>query len=266
MENIEVNRGDASILRGIDWAVNPGENWVILGANGSGKTSLLKLLMGYMTPSAGEVRMAGRFGALESGHQNWDEWRKRFGFVSSGIAEMIEARETALDVVRAGRHAMINYWLRDRSREAADTNTARRILKEIRCEHLASRSWAILSQGERQRILIGRALAAPRMDVLVLDEPCAGLDPVARESFLQFVEELASGKKSFRSLIMVTHHVEEIVPAMTHALLLRDGRVNAQGPLRKTLNSGSISETFGRKLVLRSRAGRYRLELAVRQD
>jgi iron complex transport system ATP-binding protein len=115
-----------------------------------------------------------------------------------------------------------------------------------------------MSQGDRQRILIGRALMAQKMEVLVLDEPCAGLDPVAREHFLQFVEELTE-KGSFRSLVLVTHHVEEIIPAITHALVLKEGKAISQGEKRRALNSFSLSEAFGAELKLRSRLGRYRL-------
>ena len=115
-----------------------------------------------------------------------------------------------------------------------------------------------MSQGERQRVLIGRALMAQRMEVLVLDEPCAGLDPVAREHFLNFVEELTE-KGSFRSLVLVTHHVEEIIPAITHALVLKDGEVISRGEKRRALNSLSLSTAFDADLKLRSRLGRYRL-------
>jgi iron complex transport system ATP-binding protein len=125
---------------------------------------------------------------------------------------------------------------------------------------LAARPWGVLSQGERQRILIGRALMAkPRL--LILDEPCAGLDPVARESFLGFIQRLGS-KRGAPVLILVTHHVEEIMPALTHALLLRGGQVLAAGPKEDVLNSARLSETFGARVRLARVKGRYTLAFA----
>lgn len=257
ISDIHVTRGDRDILRGIDWQVNPGENWVLIGGNGSGKTSLLRVLMGYLTPSQGEIEMADRNAAVESG-KDWDEWRKRIGFVSSSIAELIEPSEPAIDVVMAGRHAMVNYWQRDPSVEKEDTAAAIKVLKQVQCEHLANQPWAYLSQGERQRLLIGRALTTPQLQVLILDEPCAGLDPVARENFLNFLQQLTA-KGSFKSLVMVTHHVEEIIANITHALILKDGQVIASGEKREALSSQSISAAFEGELTLRSRQGRYRI-------
>ncbi len=256
MENVSVTRGGRTILDGIDLSVERGQHWVILGGNGSGKTSLLNVLMGYLTPTTGEVRMRGREDAVNSASQNWDDWRKRIGFVSSSISQLIELQETALDIVLSGRHAMVNYW--QKSDDPAEIRAAEKILEKIKGSHLRDQPWATMSQGERQRVLIGRALMARRMEVLVLDEPCAGLDPVAREHFLNFVEELTQ-KGTFRSLLLVTHHVEEIIPAITHALVLKEGRAISQGERRRSLNSLSLSRAFDADLKLRSRLGRYRL-------
>ncbi len=256
MEDVTVQRNGKKILNGISLRVERGQNWVILGGNGSGKTSLLNVLMGYLTPTSGEVTMRGREDAVNSASQSWDDWRKRIGFVSSSISQAIEPGETALDIVLAGRHAMVNYW--QKTDDPKEIKAAEKTLEKVNCSALRDQNWATMSQGERQRVLIGRALMAPRMDVLVLDEPCAGLDPVAREHFLQFVEELTE-KGSFRSLILVTHHVEEIIPATTHALVLKEGEAISQGEKRRALNSLSMSKAFDSELKLRSRLGRYRL-------
>jgi iron complex transport system ATP-binding protein len=136
---------------------------------------------------------------------------------------------------------------------------ARKVLRRIRCGHLADRPWAVLSQGERQRVLIGRALMA-KPEVLLLDEPCAGLDPAARENFLKFIDELGQVKNA-PTLILVTHHVEEITPVYSHALLLRDGRVLDSGPKQKMLTSRLMADTFRADVQLRKSAGRHRLEL-----
>jgi len=256
MEDITVRRDGKTILDSVSWQVERDEHWVVIGGNGSGKTSLLNVLLGYLTPSEGEVEMRGREDAVNDPSRDWDDWRKRFGFVSSSLSQMVEPAETGIEILLAGRHAMVNYW--QRRVDPADLRAAERVLSKVQAEHLRDQVWATMSQGERQRILIGRALMAPRLEVLVLDEPCAGLDPVAREFFLHFIDELTS-KGSFRSLILVTHHVEEIVPSITHALVLKDGGVVSQGEKRRALNSLSLSQAFGSDLTLRSRLGRYRL-------
>ncbi|NLT70915.1 MAG: ATP-binding cassette domain-containing protein [Verrucomicrobiaceae bacterium] len=256
MEDVSVTRNGRTILDGIHLAVERGQHWVILGGNGSGKTSLLNVLMGYLTPTTGEVHMRGREDAVNSTSGNWDDWRKRIGFVSSSLSQLIEPQEPALDIVLSGRHAMVNYW--QKSDDPAEVRAAEKILEKVNCSYLRDQPWATMSQGERQRVLIGRALMARRMEVLVLDEPCAGLDPVAREHFLNFIEELTE-KGTFRSLLLVTHHVEEIIPAITHALVLKDGRAISQGEKRRALNSLSLSRAFDADLKLRSRLGRYRL-------
>ncbi len=256
MENVSVQRNGRRILDGINLTVERDQHWVILGGNGSGKTSLLNVLMGYLTPTTGEVHMRGREDAVNSESQSWDDWRKRIGFVSSSISQLIDPGERAIDIVLSGRHAMVNYW--QKTDVPAEVRAAEKTLEKVNCAYLRDQAWGIMSQGERQRVLIGRALMAQRMEVLVLDEPCAGLDPVAREHFLSFVEELTA-KGSFRSLLLVTHHVEEIIPAITHALVLKDGGVVSQGEKRRALNSLSLSTAFGAELRLRSRLGRYRL-------
>ena len=257
MENVSVQRNGRKILGEINLTVERDQHWVILGGNGSGKTSLLNVLMGYLTPTTGDVHLRGREDAVNSASQSWDDWRKRIGFVSSSISQLIDPGETALEIVLSGRHSMVNYWQHGDD-NPAEIRAAEKVLEKVNASSLRDQSWATMSQGERQRVLIGRALMSQKMEILVLDEPCAGLDPVAREHFLQFVEELTA-KGSFRSLLLVTHHVEEIIPAITHALVLKEGQVIAQGEKRRALNSFSLSEAFGAELKLRSRLGRYRL-------
>jgi iron complex transport system ATP-binding protein len=255
MENVTVRRNGKEILNDVSWSVEKGQHWVILGGNGSGKTSILNVLMGYLTPTEGEVEMKGREDAINSQNQEWDDWRKRIGFVSSSISQLIDLEETALDIVLAGRHAMVNYW---GDNDEKEIRAAEKVLERVNCLELRDQIWATMSQGERQRVLIGRALMAPQMDMLILDEPCAGLDPVAREHFLSFIDDLTE-RGTFRSLLLVTHHVEEIIPSITHALVLKEGGVIASGEKRRALNSLSLSRAFDSELKLRSRLGRYRL-------
>lgn len=256
MDKITVRRNGKEILNDVSWTVERNQHWVVLGGNGSGKTSLLNVLMNYLTPTEGSIQMRGREDAVNSNSQDWDEWRKQIGFVSASIAQLIDPEETGLEIVLAGRHAMVNYW--QKTEDPKEIKAAEKVLESVNCLPLRDQIWATMSQGERQRVLIGRALMAPKMDVLVLDEPCAGLDPVAREHFLNFVDELTA-KGSFRSLIIVTHHVEEIIPSITHALILKEGSIIAQGEKRRALNSLTLSRAFDSELKLRSRLGRYRL-------
>jgi iron complex transport system ATP-binding protein len=243
---------EAVILDSIDWRVARGEHWAILGANGSGKTSLLRALTGYLPPTAGQIRVLGE----TYGRFDWRDLRMRIGLVSSSVHQMMEDGETALKAVISGRYAQIGYWgeLRDDDRRAADT-----ILRRIEARTLRDRPWRFLSQGERQRVLIGRALmASPRL--LILDEPCAGLDPVAREHFLQFIQRLAR-RRGAPTMVLVTHHVEEIVATFSHVLVLKAGRVLTAGPRARVLTSAMLSDAFAAPVRLTRARGRYSLSV-----
>lgn len=248
-------RGGTRILDGISWEVAAGEHWAILGANGSGKTSLLSALTGYATPTSGEINVLGeRYGA-----SNWPELRKRIGIVSSSVRQQMADGETALLSVISGKYAMIDYWGKVSSEDRKD---ALAILRQIGCGHLAERPWLVLSQGERQRVLIGRALMA-RPRLLILDEPCAGLDPVAREHFLQFIDRL-SGSRNAPTLVLVTHHVEEIVDGISHVLILKAGRVLGSGKRPEVLTNSALSAAFGERVRLTRRNGRATLLVEAR--
>ncbi len=250
VSNLTLCRGDCTILDRLNWQLGEGEHWGIMGANGSGKTSLLRVLSGYLMPTGGEIRVLGQW----YGRSDWSQVRKQIGLVSASIAQMIGEEESALEVIISGKYAMLNYW---GHLKPPDVRLAKEILRRVGSVHLADRPWGLLSQGERQRILIGRALIADPQ-LLILDEPCAGLDPAAREDFLEFLGSLAASLGG-PSLVFVTHHVEEILPAITHVLLLKSGRILACGTKRATLSSGTLSETFGTPLRLGCRKGRYRL-------
>ena len=253
VEGLRIVRGADTILDGIDWQVELGQHWVILGANGSGKTSLLSALTAYLTPSSGTVEVLGAV----YGRADWRELRRSVGLVSSSIRQMIGDDATALEIVASGRDAVLNATGRVKP---ADRRQAAEILRRVEAVPLANRAWGVLSQGERQRVLIGRAMmAAPPL--LILDEPCAGLDPVARESFVRFLDRLGH-KRGGPSLVLVTHHVEEIAPVFTHALLLRKGKVLAAGEKPRVLTTARLKETFGAPLRLRQeRTGNFRLQL-----
>jgi iron complex transport system ATP-binding protein len=253
VRDLQVRRGRTMILNQVSWRAERGQHWVILGANGSGKTSLLSALTGYLTPSGGEIAVLGK----RYGETDWRELRKQIGLVSSSVRQMMSGSELALHTIVSGRYAMIDYWGRV---GRSDRVRALRILKQIECDYLAERPWAVLSQGERQRVAIGRALMAnPR--ILILDEPCAGLDPVAREHFLQFLNRLGRRTKA-PTLAFVTHHVEEIMPVFSHALLLKAGTVLANGRKQTVLCSSLLTDAFEASVDLRATKGRYSLTVA----
>jgi len=243
---------DTVILHEVNWRVKRGQHWVILGANGSGKTSLLSALTGYLMPSSGEVRI----GADSFGTSDWREVRQSVGLVSSSLGHQIEPGQTARDVILSGLGAQINFWGRA---AATEERHAARILRQVKAAHLAEREWRYLSQGERQRVLIGRALMA-RLRLLFLDEPAAGLDPVSREDFLKFLGLLAATPHA-PTLVLVTHHIEEIVPLFTHVLLLRNGKTLAAGAKKAVLTTANLTATFGAPVAVRRRGPRYRLEV-----
>jgi iron complex transport system ATP-binding protein len=254
VEGLCIRRGDTEILREVSWRVARGQHWAMLGANGSGKTSLLSAVTGYLTPTDGEIFLLGR----RFGHADWRELRKHVGLVSSSVRQLMADEEPALETVVSGKYAMIDFWGRASRAERA---RAARLLGQVECAYLAARPWRVLSQGERQRVLIGRALMAkPRL--LILDEPCAGLDPAAREHFLQFLQRLGQSKTS-PTLVLVTHHVEEIMPVFSHLLVLQAGRVLAAGEKSKTLTAGLLSQAFGGRVKLRRSGGRYAMSVAA---
>ncbi len=253
---LEIHRGEKRILRGVDWTICKGEHWVVLGPNGCGKTSLLKALTGYLTPTLGEIQLLGeRFGETD-----WRELRKRTGLVSSSIAQMVSPEDTALEIVTGGAFSMIGSWGRIPAKVRA---SARSWMRRCEAASLADRPWMFLSQGERQRVLIARALIA-RPALLLLDEPCAGLDPVARSHFLQFLNRLAASRGT-PSITLITHHVEEILPFYTHALLLSQGRVVRAGTVRAVLTSAALTKAFREPVIIRKSRTGYSLVLQGRK-
>ncbi len=257
VNDLHIERDGTVILDGVNWRVERGQHWVILGANGSGKTSLLSALTGYLMPTDGTLAVLGE----TYGESDWRELRKKVGLVSSSVRQLMADDEPALATVASGKYAMIDFWGR---LTRAEKTQARKLLRQVECEYLAARPWQVLSQGERQRVLIGRALMAkPR--VLILDEPCAGLDPAAREHFLQFLQRLGQ-KKNAPTLIFVTHHVEEIMPVFSHVLLLKHGRRLAAGEMTATLTPAHLALAFAARLKLQAKAGRYALCVLPRRS
>jgi iron complex transport system ATP-binding protein len=185
--------------------------------------------------------------------------RKKVGIVSSSVRQMMADDEPALETVASGKYAMIDFWGRVTRTEKIQ---ALKLLRQVECSHLAGRAWRVLSQGERQRVLVARALMA-RPRVLILDEPCAGLDPAAREHFLRFLQRFGAQKDS-PTLVLVTHHVEEIMPVFSRALILKGGRVLASGKMPSVLDSNILSRAFGVRMTLQRTGRRYGLTVKGR--
>jgi iron complex transport system ATP-binding protein len=243
-----VVRREVPILHGITWSVARGEHWVILGPNGCGKTSLLAALTGYVTPTAGEITVLGS----TYGRTDWRELRKLVGFVSNALIRQVETDEPALHVVASGPSAGLNLW---RPPEPSIARAALRLMRAWHCAALADRPWGVLSQGERQRALIARALFA-KPPLLLLDEPCAGLDPIAREQLLALINRQTKLRRG-PAVVLITHHVEEITPGFTHVLLLRAGRIVAAGPIADILTARNLKMTFGAPVRLGRRARQW---------
>ncbi len=252
VEGLRFERGSRLILDDINWQVRAGEHWVILGPNGCGKTSLINLLTGYDMATAGEIDV----GDARFGEADWREVRKHIGLVASTLTFYLEPGESVMDAVVSGREALINLIEKP---QPALVREARALLKRFGCAHLADSRWGVLSQGERQKILICRALMA-KFRVLILDEPCAGLDPVAREHFLTWLQSFAD-RRGAPSLVLVTHHVEEILPCFNRVLMMKAGKVFAAGEKAKVLTSANLGEAYGAKLKLERSQERYRLRI-----
>ncbi len=251
LRDVSYAAGGRTILHSINWTVQPGEHWAILGPNGSGKTTLLKIACGYLWPNAGgAVRRKGK----ELLHL--PSLRASIGWVTAALASEIPARESAIHTVVSGKFAQIGYlgglW-GEASR--GDFARARRYLGELGAAQLAGREFGTLSQGEQQKVLIARARMT-RPYLIVLDEPCAGMDPGARENFLASLAGLGRRKK-IPALIYVTHHIEEILPLFRRALVLRDGRVLRAGATREALGARVLRDLYGVAFTILRRRGRY---------
>jgi iron complex transport system ATP-binding protein len=240
LDRVTVVRGGTTVLRDVSWCVQDGERWALLGPNGSGKTTMVDLAAGYLFPSAGTVAVLG--GVL--GRVDVRALRARLGLTSADLSKQLRPDVAALDVVMSGRNGALETWWHDYG--PADRERARRLLARGGVERLADHPYRTLSEGERQQVLLARALVA-EPELLLLDEPNAGLDMGARESLVRRLGHLAADP-ACPPMVLVTHHVEEIPAGFTHALLLRAGEVLAAGQLEEVLDDAALSECFGLRL------------------
>ncbi|MFB9274890.1 ABC transporter ATP-binding protein [Cohnella cellulosilytica] len=233
--NLSWRRDRKTLLHNVNWTVNKGEHWAILGLNGSGKTTLLNMINGYLWPTQGTVSVFDSpFGTVDL-----RELRKSIGWVSSSLQEKLHGGDKAQSVVLSGKFASIGLY-DEPTKE--DEEYAIELMEQLRCSHLIDRAYLTCSQGEKQKLLIARALmASPKL--LILDEPCNGLDFISREQLLASIERLAR-RPDAPNLVFVTHHTEEIVPLFGHCLLMRRGEVFRAGETKDVLTEPILSDFF----------------------
>jgi iron complex transport system ATP-binding protein len=249
LKNLTLVRDGKNILEDINWSVSADQRWVVVGPNGAGKTTLLKIAAAQLQPSSGSAQILGE----TLGEINVFELRTRIGFASTAIAGRIPNSEPVLDAVMTASYAITGRF--KEKYEDVDQRRARRVLKEWQLADLAERPFGTLSDGEKKRTQIARAVM-PDPELLLLDEPVASLDIGSREETIKILSGYASHPKA-PAIIMVTHHLEEIPSGFTHALVLRDGKIIEAGPINQTLTTEKLSAAYGLELEVALVAGRF---------
>jgi iron complex transport system ATP-binding protein len=249
LAGVSIVRNGSTLINDITWEVDESDRWVVIGPNGAGKTTLLQVISAQIHPSSG---VAGLLGEV-LGTVDVFELRPRIGLTSAAVAERIPRGERVHDVVVSASYAVVGRW-REQYDEL-DHKRADELLAQLRIARLADRTFGTLSEGERKRVQIARALMTDP-ELLLLDEPAAGLDLAGREALVTTLGELAQDQYA-PAMVLVTHHVEEIPPGITHAMLLREGSIVAAGPLPETLTAENLTKTFDVELTLVEADGRW---------
>lgn len=249
LAGVDLVRGGTKLLDNVSWSVDEGERWVVIGPNGAGKTTLLQVLAAQLHPTAGVVGLLDEvLGAVDV-----FELRPRIGVSSAAIQERIPRGERVDDVVMSASYAVMGRWREEY--DPVDAERATELLQQLRVEHLRDRTFGTLSEGERKRVQIARALMTDP-ELLLLDEPAAGLDLTGREALVSTLSAICLDEDA-PATVLVTHHIEEIPEGITHALLLREGRVVAAGPIGETLTDQNLSATFDLPLRVSQDEGRW---------
>ncbi len=249
LAGVTVTRGGKDLVREISWQVREGERWIVMGPNGAGKSTLLQVAAARLHPSSGMVGILDEvIGAVDV-----FELRPRIGLSSAVLATQLPETETVLNAIVTASWGVTGRW--NEGYESFDEDRARDLAAQWGLDGLEDRRFGTLSEGERKRVLIARALMTDP-ELLLLDEPAAGLDLAGRESLVASLTELAQDEDA-PALVLVTHHLEEVPPGFTHALLMRAGSVVAGGELETTLTEQNLSETFGVPLKVSVTEGRY---------
>ncbi|RAY14856.1 ABC transporter ATP-binding protein [Actinomadura craniellae] len=249
LDGVGIRRDGARLLRDVDWTVNEGERWVIIGPNGAGKTTLLQVAATMLHPAEGTVDVLGE----RMGKTDVFELRPRIGFASAAVAEKVPPGEKVIDLVLTASYAILGRW-----REQYDTTDVTRaveLLDALGCADLVRRRFATLSEGERKRVQIARALM-PDPELLLLDEPAAGLDLGGREDLVARLARLAADPAA-PTMVLVTHHVEEVPPGFTHAMLIRGGTPLALGKVDEVFTAEHLTRCFDIPLTIERQNDRW---------
>lgn len=249
LSDISVRRGDRIILGPLNWQVLEGERWVILGPNGAGKTTLLQICSSLIHPTTGEINILGE----KLGKVDVFELRTRIGLTSSALVEQLPADELVMDVVLTAAYAMMGRW--QEKYDLWDESRAMALLTALGVRELGERLFGSLSEGEKKRVQIARALMADP-ELLLLDEPASSLDLGGREDLLRRIESLSKDPLA-PATVIVTHHIEEIPVGTTHALLLREGAVVAQGEVASVITDQNLTQAYGLAITVQTEGGRF---------
>jgi iron complex transport system ATP-binding protein len=249
LRGVGVRRDASMLLRNVDWTAHENERWIIIGPNGAGKTTLLQVVATLLFPTEGTVEILGE----KLGQVNVFDLRPRIGLTSAALAERVPAGEKVIDLVLTAAYAIVGRWKEEY--ESTDVTRAVELLDALGCAHLIRRKFGTLSEGERKRVQIARSLM-PDPELLLLDEPSAGLDLGGREDLVQRLSFLARDPKA-PMMVLVTHHVEEVPAGFTHAMLLRRGSVLSAGPIDDVFTSRNLSRCFGLPLEIEYRQNRW---------
>jgi iron complex transport system ATP-binding protein len=249
LSDISVRRGDRIILGPINWQVLEGERWVVLGPNGAGKTTLLQICSSLIHPTAGEINILGE----KLGKVDVFELRTRIGLTSSALVEQLPPDELVMDVVLTAAYAMLGRW--QEKYDLWDESRAMALLTALGVRELGERLFGSLSEGEKKRVQIARALMADP-ELLLLDEPASSLDLGGREDLLRRIESLSKDPLA-PATVIVTHHIEEIPVGTTHALLLREGAVVAQGEVASVITDQNLTQAYGLAITVQNEGGRF---------
>jgi iron complex transport system ATP-binding protein len=249
LRGVSVRRETSLLLRNVDWTAHENERWIVIGPNGAGKTTLLQVAATLLFPTEGTVEVLGE----RLGEVDVFDLRPRIGLTSAALAERVPAAEKVIDLVLTASYAILGRWKEEY--ESSDVTRAVELLDALGCAHLIRRRFATLSEGERKRVQIARAMM-PDPEMLLLDEPAAGLDLGGREDLLRRLSHLARDPKA-PMMVLVTHHVEEVPDGFTHAMLLRRGSVLSAGPIPEVFTARNLSRCFGVPLEIEHRQSRW---------
>lgn len=247
LQNVSYRRNGRMILENIDWQVEAGEHWIILGLNGCGKTTLLEMINGYIFPMyGGSATVLG----YSFGNCPIADLRKHIGWISNALSQNLPVNDTPLEIVLSGKFASIGLWEKVGDE---DVKEAEAILEKLDISQLRDRTYSSLSQGEKQKVIIGRALIS-NPEIIIFDEACNGLDIFAKRDLYKIIAQLAEEQKS---IFFVTHNTDEILPIFNKALLIKDGKVHSKGDLKEVIQKENLQDFYGSEVDVFERNDRF---------